>query len=78
MMRSLVDYIAQVMAKLAWGEAKCGIKIISISVDNRSVLDWIGGGSVNYKAEECLIIERIYESIRRLGDVGARPQMNSF
>ena len=61
------NHLAQVMAKLACGEAECGIKIISISVDSRSVLDWIGGGSVNYKAEECLIIERIYESIRRLG-----------
>ena len=67
MMRSLVDFVEKVMAKTRRGEARFCIKIISVSVDSRSVLDWIGGGSVTYKFEECRIIERIYEYIRQLG-----------
>ena len=52
MMRSLVGFVEQVMAKTGRGEAEFGIKIISVSVDSRSVLTWIGDGSVTYKFEE--------------------------
>ena len=68
MLQSLVKFVEKVFVKVESGDAKWGIKAISVSVDSKFVLAWIGGASVSYNGEECAIIRRIYSAIARLGE----------
>ena len=64
MLESIYAFVLQVFAKVESGAALFGIRVVSISVDSKSVLDWIGGVSVEYNYAVGCIIERIYELIR--------------
>ena len=52
MLLSLVKFVEKVFVKVKSGDANWGIKVISVSLDSKSVLAWIGGASVTYNAEE--------------------------